>query len=86
MDTPPVLAATDATYLSTQCDGTLLVTRAGETTHHELRHSIDALDDVGASIIGTIFNGFDVSMAYGYKLRYRHYSRYGPYGDYHQYA
>jgi capsular exopolysaccharide synthesis family protein len=86
MDTPPVLAATDATYLSTQCDGTLLVTRAGETTQHELRHAIEALDDVGASIIGTIFNGFDASMAYGYKLRYRHYNRYGPYGDYHQFA
>jgi capsular exopolysaccharide synthesis family protein len=84
VDTPPLLAATDAAYLSTQCDGTLLVTRAGETTQHELQHAIEALDDVGATILGTVFNGFDVSMAYGYKLRYRHYTRYGPYGDYHQ--
>lgn len=83
-DTPPILAATDATYLSTQCDGTLLVTRAAETTQHELQHAIEALGDVGATLLGTVFNGFDVTMAYGYKLRYRHYTRYGPYGDYHQ--
>jgi capsular exopolysaccharide synthesis family protein len=84
IDTPPILAATDAAYLSTQCDGTLLVTRAAETTQHELHHAIEALDDVGATILGTVFNGFNVSMAYGYKLRYRHYTRYGHYGDYHQ--
>jgi capsular exopolysaccharide synthesis family protein len=84
IDTPPILAATDAAYLSTQCDGTLLVTRAAETTQHELQHAIESLDDVGATLLGTVFNGFDVSMAYGYKLRYRHYTRYGPYGDYHQ--
>lgn len=82
IDTPPVLAATDATYLSTQCDGTMLVARAGETTRPELQHALEALGDVGATVIGTILNGFDVSMAYGYKLRYRHYTRYGPYGDY----
>lgn len=84
IDTPPILAATDAAYLSTQCDGTLLVTRAAETTQHELQHAIETLDDVGATILGTVFNGFDVSMAYGYKLRYRHYTSYGPYGDYHE--
>lgn len=84
IDTPPVLAATDAAYLSTQCDGTVMIARAGETTRHELQHALEALDDVGATFLGTLFNGFDVSMAYGYKLRYRHYTRYGPYGDYHQ--
>jgi len=82
IDTPPVLAATDATYLSTQCDGTMVVARAGETTRPELQHALEALGDVGAPVIGMVLNGFDVSMAYGYTLRYRHYSRYGPYGDY----
>jgi len=43
---------------------------------------LEALGDVGAPVIGMVLNGFDVSMAYGYTLRYRHYSRYGPYGDY----
>jgi capsular exopolysaccharide synthesis family protein len=82
IDTPPVLAATDATYLSTQCEGTMVVARAGETTRPELQHALEDLVDVGATVIGMVLNGFDVSMAYGYTLRYRHYTRYGPYGNY----
>ena len=83
IDSPPVLAATDAVLVSTQCDATIMVARAGETTEDELDHAARALSDVGATLIGTLFNGFDVSMAYGYKLRYRHYTRYGPYDGYH---
>jgi capsular exopolysaccharide synthesis family protein len=82
LDTPPVLAATDAALLSTQCDASILVARAGESTEHEIDHAMDVLDDVGAGVIGTLFNGFDLSMAYGYTLRYRHYTRYGPYDQY----
>jgi capsular exopolysaccharide synthesis family protein len=82
LDTPPVLAATDATLLSTQCDTTLCVVRAGTTTEPELERAMQALNDVGARVMGAIFNGFDVSMAYGYKYRYRDYGRYGPYDQY----
>ena len=74
-DAPPVLAATDAVLLSTQCDATLLVCRAGETKDFELDAAHDALRGVGASVIGTVLNGFDVSQAYGYKYKYSY--RYG---------
>jgi hypothetical protein len=40
------------------------------------------LGEVGADVAGVVFNGFDISMAYGYKYRYRHYGRYGPYDQY----
>lgn len=82
IDSPPVLAATDAVLLSTQVDGTMLVARAGVTTHSELEYAMHMLDEVGASVLGTLFNGFDVSMAYGYKLRYRNYTRHGVYDRY----
>ena len=74
-DAPPVLAATDAVLLSTQCDATLVVCRAGKTKDYELRSALDELAGVGAHVIGTVLNGFDVSKSYGYKYKYAY--RYG---------
>lgn len=74
-DAPPVLAATDAVLLSTQCDATLLVVEAGETRDYDLAHAQEQLEGVGAKVIGTVLNGFDVSKAYGYKYKYQY--RYG---------
>ena len=82
VDTPPVLAATDATLLSTQCDGTIMVTRAATTTEPELEESLANIEEVGSRVEGILFNAFKVSMAFGYKLRYRKYSKYGHYGHY----
>ena len=74
-DAPPVLAATDAVLLSTQCDATLVVCKAGSTKDFELEAAYEALQGVGASVIGTVLNGFDVSRSYGYKYKYSY--RYG---------
>ena len=74
-DAPPVLAATDAVLLSTQCDATLVVTRAGQTRDHDLDSALEALHGVGASVIGTVLNGFDVTKSYGYRYKYAY--RYG---------
>ena len=74
-DAPPVLAATDAVLLSTQCDATVVVCKAGSTKDYELETAYEALRGVGASVIGTVLNGFDVSQAYGYKYKYSY--RYG---------
>ena len=82
IDTPPVLAATDAVLLSTQADATMVVVRAGETKEGEIDYSIASLQDVGAKIIGVVFNGFAVSDAIGYKYRYRNYTKYGYYAKY----
>ena len=82
VDSSPVLATADGPLLSDLCDTTLCVVRAGTTTEAELDHAIEVLDGVGANIAGVVFNGFDISMAYGYKYRYRHYGQYGPYDQY----
>ncbi len=82
IDTPPVLATTDAVLLSTQADATLIVVGAGKTKEGDLDHSLDMLADVGANVIGTVLNRFDLSMAYGYKYSYGHYSKEGPYTSY----
>jgi len=82
IDTPPVLATTDAVLLSTQADATLIVVGAGKTKEGDLDHSLDMLADVGANVIGTVLNRFDLSMAYGYKYSYGHYTKQGPYNSY----
>ncbi len=78
IDAPPVLAATDAVLLSTQVDATIVVVRAGKTKDFELDRALEQLKSVGAPVIGTVFNGFDSTHAYGYKYRYTTgYSTYG---------
>lgn len=86
IDTPPVLAATDAVLLSTQADATLLVTCAGETKGGDIEQSLAHLDDVGAEIIGAVLNRFSLEHAAGYVYTYGHYSRYGPYSKYGPYT
>ena len=75
IDAPPVLAATDAVLLSTQCDATVVVCRAGQTRDYELQSALGELSGVGASVIGVVLNGFDVAKSYGYKYKYAY--RYG---------
>lgn len=82
IDTPPVLAATDGVLLSTQVDAVVVVVRAGATKGGDLDHTVEMLDDVGAPIAGLMLNGFDISMAYGYRYTYGHYSKVGPYSRY----
>src|SRR5690606_7631396 len=79
IDSPPVLSATDAVLLSTQADATIVVASAGTTKEGDLDHSLERLSDVGAHVIGTLLNRFDLSMAYGYKYSY---GQYGPYSKY----
>ena len=70
IDAPPVLAATDAVLLSTIVDAAIVVVRAGQTKDFELDRALDTLGSVGAPLIGTLFNGFSPSQAYGYKYKY----------------
>ena len=86
IDTPPVLAATDAVLLSTQADATLLVTCAGKTKAGDIEQSLAHLDDVGAEVIGAVLNRFSLEHAAGYVYTYGHYSRYGPYSKYGPYS
>jgi len=86
IDTPPVLAATDAVLLSTQADATVLVTRAGHTKSGDVDQALAHLDDVGAHVVGGVLNGFSLEHAFGYAYSYGHYSRYGPYSKYGAYT
>ena len=73
VDSPPVLSVTDAVILSTRVDATLLVASAGATSAKMIARSLDVLDQVGTSVVGTVLNGVTVEEAYGYAYRYKYY-------------
>jgi polysaccharide biosynthesis transport protein len=80
IDSPPVMAATDAVILSVQADGVLLVVRSGETPKVAFTRTRDLLTSVKARILGVVLNAVDSSAPdYYYSYRYYPYSYgYGP--------
>jgi succinoglycan biosynthesis transport protein ExoP len=78
LDTPPILAATDACLLGGVVDGVVLVVEASVTKRQTVKIALDHLNDVKARILGGILNKLDPK-----KERY-HYSHYSHY--YHYYS
>lgn len=80
IDSPPIMAATDAVILSVQTDGVLLVVRSGETPKEAFTRTRDLLISVKCHILGVVLNAVDISApAYYYSYRYYPYSYgYGP--------
>jgi succinoglycan biosynthesis transport protein ExoP len=80
IDSPPVMAATDAVILSVQTDGVLLVVRSGETPKEAFTRTRDLLNSVKCHILGVVLNAVDSSAPdYYYSYRYYPYSYgYGP--------
>ena len=65
VDTPPVLAVTDAALVASQCDATILVSSADETHWRALERSRETLQEVNANVVGVLLNRFDPKAAYG---------------------
>jgi polysaccharide biosynthesis transport protein len=80
IDSPPVMAATDAVILSVQADGVLLVVRSGETPKEAFTRARDLLTSVKCNLLGVVLNAVDSSAPdYYYSYRYYPYSYgYGP--------
>ena len=80
IDSPPVMAATDAVIVSVQTDGVLLVVRSGETPKEAFTRTRDLLNSVKCRILGVVLNAVDSNAPdYYYSYRYYPYSYgYGP--------
>ena len=76
LDSPPVLAVSDAGALAPMADGVLLVVGSGLAARLALRRAKDAIQAVKGRIVGAVLNRFDAS-ALGYSRRY--YQRYESY-------
>ncbi len=72
IDSPPVLAVTDAVILSRLADTTLLLTRHGESTQMSLERAYNTLHHVEGRSVGVVVNGVSRDSVsfnefYGYK-------------------
>lgn len=56
LDSPPVMAVTDASVVSGLADATLLVTSARLTKKNDLKRTVDLLRQVRAPLVGTVLN------------------------------
>ena len=60
VDSPPIIAVTDATVLSTLVDGVVVVVRASSTTKDLVRRALKSLRDVGSQVVGVVLNAANV--------------------------
>jgi len=74
LDTPPIMAVSDAIILASFTDATLLVTRYAKTRRDMAKQALNALRQVNAHVSGIVLNGISAGKS-GY------YS-YGYYSDY----
>ena len=80
IDSPPVLAATDALLLATRADSTIVVVSAQRTEPRALLAVRTMLEGVGVEAIWTLLNRFDSTKAgydryglgYGYSYKYEY--------------
>jgi capsular exopolysaccharide synthesis family protein len=87
IDTPPVLAVTDPLAVAPRVDGVLLVIRLGKSARKASQKALEALDSLGATVLGIVVNGVGSGRQYGgygyssYGYRYSPYRYRSPYGD-----
>jgi capsular exopolysaccharide synthesis family protein len=82
IDSPPIMAATDAVILSALTDGVLLVVRSGTTPKEAFTRARDLLAAVKCRLLGVVLNAVDSSAPdYYYSYRYYPYAYGYGYGE-----
>lgn len=82
LDTPPVIAVTDAAVLSSLIDGVLLVLKSRQTNQEAAQRAHELLKNVEAAVLGAVLNGIQIESMYGsYYYYYHYYYYYGSDGD-----
>ena len=66
IDSPPVLAVSDATLIGARVDAVLVVLRAGEVTVAEARLVRHRLESTGSNLIGSVLSRFPNAHGAGY--------------------
>ncbi|WP_088188387.1 CpsD/CapB family tyrosine-protein kinase [Desulfosporosinus sp. FKA] len=72
IDTPPVVAVTDAAILAQEADGVIMVVASGEVSKEYAQTAKEQLDKVGAKILGVVLNKVDVKTGDYYYYYYYH--------------
>lgn len=67
IDSPPILAVTDAAIIGRLASATLMVVKAGQHPMRELEQSVKRLSQAGVHLKGVVFNDLpELSSRYGY--------------------
>jgi succinoglycan biosynthesis transport protein ExoP len=74
LDTPPIIAFTDALTLATEKIGVILVISSEETKIDVCKKSKQLLSNINATVIGTVLNKVDKRSFVGYGYDYNSYS------------
>lgn len=74
VDSPPVLAASDAMALASMVDGVIFVTNHAKAVRDDARRTSELLRKVNARVLGLVVNNIAPSTRYGYY----HYYYYTP--------
>ncbi|WP_088188390.1 CpsD/CapB family tyrosine-protein kinase [Desulfosporosinus sp. FKA] len=73
IDTPPVVAVTDAAILAQEVDGVILVLAAGEVNKEFAQRAKEQLDKVNAKILGAVLNKVEIKAS-DYQYYYYYHS------------
>lgn len=77
LDSPPVLAVTDASVVGTRVDGVVLILRSGRTEQRAAERAVEQLRRIGVRVFGAVLNEVATSTTEeSYYLQY--YYSYGP--------
>jgi polysaccharide biosynthesis transport protein len=83
VDTPPVLAVTDPLNVAPRVDGVLVVLRLTKAARVTSEQTLEALEEVGAKVLGVVVNGVGKGSDYS---SYSYGKKYGPrYGSAYKY-
>lgn len=73
LDSPPVLAVTDAVVLGSRVGSVLLVVDAGKTRRQQLKQCVDKMRGVNANLVGVVLNRVSrKGGVYGYYYYYQY--------------
>ncbi len=82
IDSPPVMAVTDAAVLAPRVDGVLLVVRPGTTKLGASKQAVEQLRRGGANILGVVLNDVELKRGrYNYYYKGYYYAYYNQYND-----
>lgn len=72
LDTPPLLAVTDASILAGKADATIIVVKYGKTREKDINLAYKELKKVNANVVGSILNSCDMKRTGSY---YKYYTK-----------
>ncbi|MDY0082625.1 MAG: CpsD/CapB family tyrosine-protein kinase, partial [Ignavibacteriaceae bacterium] len=76
IDSPPIIAITDAEILTKKVDGTILVVSSEVTEFPMMERANQIILHDQTTMIGTVLNNFDTNSAYGSHYKYKYYYYY----------